>query len=680
MRLILTWLGTLLTLGPATLASALDPRLDVGGFRDEDRAVAEELAGFDAEERHAALVAAGEPETLLEIAEIQNDSADAFSRLVDGLPRAEQEQVWDLVRYPGLVADLARGGEKSDAELERIAQRHPEEIRAAIRSEGRKRYATWVEVYALDLEAERAFAGVMTEHPSDVRAAFQRLRARPDLMTLLVDNVGIATRIGAAYRADPTRVEARFDGLHQEVAAQRSEQEKTWAKEIQDPEKREALQTAAREFADEHGYALDDDGNPTTIQTRVVHVDHYVNSNPYPYWFGYPSWYAYPYWYPASVWTHVGFRFGGGGTYVGIGVPSPYFLGWYGNYYGGGFGVGYPFGYASGYGGYYGGFNTWAYPGRYYWGGGYPAYRHKHGGSQYGHHRPRTFDGNRPHHRYDDRSGSSFRGERQQAVQERLRKRPDQRFDSRPDGGGRGSRRFEGSPGSTGRGDGRDRLRRQGAGSPGSGLSPGQGGGGRIERGPRAFDSRREGAAPGNAGRAGRRDLPDVSSGPPSRFARLDGRPEVRQAPRREGQRGGVQRHGFQGSGGNGLDRGLARTRLERGQGGGGQRSSAAVAPNALGGDGRGGRRGGADLGRSSPNPGGGRGATMGSFGGGGRRNGGGLVGGGASGGGHRGGQGGGSGGGGSRSGGGGGGFGGGGHRGGGGGGHHGGGGGGHHR
>ncbi|MBY0399166.1 hypothetical protein K2X89_02650, partial [Myxococcota bacterium] len=465
MRLILTWLGVFLSLGPASVALALDPRLDVGGFRDEDRAVAEELAGYDAEERHAALVAAGEPETLLEISEIQNDSADAFAKLVDGLPRAEQEQVWDLVRYPGLVADLARGGQKSDADLERIAQRYPEEIRAAIRSEGRKRYATWVEVYALDLEAERAFAGVMAEHPSDVRNAFQRLRGRPDLMTLLVDNVGVATRIGAAYRADPTRVEARFDGLHQEVAAQRSEQEKTWTKEMQDPKKREALQSAAREFADEHGYALDDGTNATTTQTRVVHVDHYVNTNPYPYWFGYPSWYAYPYWYPATVWSHVGFRFGGGNGWVGLGPPSPYFLGWYGNYYGGfagsGFGIGYPFGY----GGFYG-FNSWAYPGRYYWGGGYPNYRHHGRGSHYGRPGPRTFDGHRPHHRYDGQGGS-LAGNRHHAVQERLMKRPHQRFDSRPDGGGRGSHRFDRGDGGTGIGGRRHRSDPGSAGTPG---------------------------------------------------------------------------------------------------------------------------------------------------------------------------------------------------------------------
>ncbi|MFO0687120.1 MAG: hypothetical protein U0900_00235 [Myxococcota bacterium] len=617
MRLILTWLGALLTFAAAPLASALDPRLDVGGFREEDRAIAEELAGYDAQDRHAALVAAGEPETLLSISEIQNDSADAFAKLIDGLPRADQEQVWDIVRYPGLVADLARGGEKTDADLERIAARHPEEIRAAIRSEGRKRYSTWVEVYALDLEAERDFAGVLSEHPADVRTAFQRLRARPDLMTLLVDNVGVATRIGAAYRADPTRVEARFDGLHQDVVAQRSQQEKTWAQEMQDPKKREALQSAAREFANEHGYALDDgtnannnantNGNPnaTTTQTRVIRVDNYVNTNPYPYWFGYPSWYAYPYWYPASVWTHVGFRWGGGGTYVGIGLPSPYFLGWYGNYYGGGYGYGYPYaGYGFGYGlgGYYGGFNSWAYPGRYYWGGGYSGSHHHHGGSSYSHHRPRTFDGHRPH----------------------------QRYDSRVDGG-RSGHRFDGNRSGGRLGSGHPRGHHPGAaGSPGSGLSPSQSGGGRIDRGHRAYDARRDGGTPAmrGGGHHGRHGPPNVSSGPSGPYARHD-RMTTRPNAGLGGRHGG--RQAFHAGTPQGFDRGLARTRLERGLAGHGGRSSGFSAPYGLGGDrrGHGGGGGPAHLGRSMGH-GGGRGASIGGFsGGGGHRGGGGISGGG---------------------------------------------------
>ncbi|MEZ4330153.1 MAG: hypothetical protein R3F35_00220 [Myxococcota bacterium] len=407
MRIGLTWLAFLLVaFTSAGSAFALDARLDVGGFREEDREVAEDIAAFDPAERHAALVAAGQPEDLLEIAEIQRGSADAFAELLDGLPREDQERVWDLVRYPGLVADLARGGAKSDTELERIAARHPEEIRAAIRREGRARYATWVEIYALDLEAEQAFADVLARHPSEVRAAFERLRGRPELLSVLTENVGVATRIGAAYREDPMRVEARFDDLHQTVLARKRDREQEWAKELQDPEAREALRTAAQDFADDNGYVLDDG---TTVPTRTVYVHHYADVYAYPYWFGYPTWYAYPYWYPATVWTHLGFRIGGGGLYVGLGLPSPYFLGWYSGFY---------YGYPGYWGPRYASWSGYGSPG-YGWAGPRRPFR---SGHYYDKHRQTTFHGHRRPRHLDSHPHAGGLASNRRAAQERLMK------------------------------------------------------------------------------------------------------------------------------------------------------------------------------------------------------------------------------------------------------------------
>jgi len=682
MRLVTPFLGTLFGL-VVTAASALEPRLDAGGFREEDRDVAEEIAGYSVDERHAALLAAGQPEDLLAIDAIQRDSADAFAKLIDGLSREDQEQVWDIVRYPGLVADLARGGAKTDAELEKIAARQPEEIRAAVISQGRARHSTWVEVYALDLEAEQQFSDVIAKHPPDVRSAFQRLRGRPDLMTLMTDNIAVATRIGAAYREDPVRVEARFDDLHQVVAARRSDEEKSWAKELQDPEAREELQTAARDFANDHGYAYDDQvTNPPAIQTRVVHVDHYVNTNPYPYWYGYPSWYAYPYWYPASLWSHVGFRFGGGSAFIGFGLPSPYFLGWYNNYYG-----------------FYGGpsYGYWGYPSVYYNGGGHHPYRHFHSGNYYGHHYRRHLDGNRAHHggaggsqyggsrswggrggpghpdggRQYGAGGSRYGGDRHAAPNGGMQ-RPHRQYDSRV-GGGSGPHRFDQGGGP------REGWRRDGGGRPAPGVAPGASDSGtpRVDRGSRGLRTRDRGMGGGaprvddSRGRGGR-DLPDVSSGPPTQVARRDVRRESagphrfdrsprqgfarsNDGPRMRGGRDGggglgqAPRARFEGSGGGGRHPGsfdagrVAAPRMERPSSShpGGQRSSGAFIGGG-GGGGRGGHGAGAPGGSSG---GGGGGPRGGGHGGGGFSRGGGGGGGGfggGSGGGHGGGGGGG--------------------------------------
>ncbi len=665
MRVVGPLLGLLVALVTAVAAPeagrALDPRLDAGGFRDEDREIAEEIASHPAEDRHAALVAAGHPEDLLAVQEIQRDSADSFAELVDGFSREEQEQIWDLVRYPGLVADLARGGAKSDAELERIAQRHPEEIRDAIRQEGRRRYATWVEIYALDLEAEQEFSRVIARHPADVRSAFQRLRGRPELLSLLVENVGVATRIGAAYREDPTRVEARFDTLHQEVLADRDAQRRSWEQELQDPEARQELETAARDFAEDQGYVLDEPAGDGTVRTRVVHVDHYV-THPYPYWFGYPTWYAYPYWYPASVWSHVGFRFGGGNGWVSVGLPSPYFLGWYNDfYYGGGYGYGY------GYGGY------WGYP--YY---GYPGYRPFNYARYYDDHRPRTFHGHRRHPDGDGRGGHPHHGSvDRRDAQERLMKRPSRSYDSRvAESGGRDGRsprerersgrpgddgRPEVAPGPDGRdasGDPRDRLRRrdgslrdrQWTSTPGSSAR---------ESGPRRYRSREasgDSGAPGMVApgspppgesrvrERGRDGLPDVSSGPPSRLARSErfergAQRRAFDAPRISNRAGGLARERMRAPGMDSArgrlafsDGAPAQQRLARpdagrsggprfapSSGGGGRRGGDSIGPARSGGGPRGGHGGGGGGGHRGGGSGQSGGRSGGGGGGGGR-------------------------------------------------------------
>lgn len=670
MRVVHTLLGMLVGLSTAATGWSLDPRLDAGGFREEDLDIAEEIARFSAEERHAALVAAGHPEDLLAVQQIQSESADDFAELVEGFSRDDQEQIWDLVRYPGLVADLARGGAKTDPELERIAARYPEEIRAAIRSEGRERYATWVEIYALDLQAEQAFSSVIARHPADVRGAFQRLRGRPDLLSVLVDDIGFATRIGAAYREDPTRVEARFDSLHQDVAARRSEQEKSWAKELENPESRKELETAAREFAEDQGYSLDDPSDRTVVQTRVVHVDHYVNTNPYPYWFGYPTWYDYPYWYPGSVWSHVGFRFGGGNGYVSIGLPSPYFLGWYNNYYGGprfGYGVGYGYGYGAGYGAGY-----WNYPSYYY--GGYRPYRH-HGS---GHHSNQAHHlrGNRHHGSHSDGRDGRFSDGRSHSTRQEssgresgrhgLSSRPHRDIDTRI--GDRNGTRQRSGDRSQGFGPqaGRERIQpdrhsagdgRTRSGSPHS-VSPspdGSQGGQRFERGHRSLRSREVDNGGGTQLHRdrGQRRTPDVSSGPPARFARSERRDvfprsqQLDRSARRDGHgsaprefsrssRDAGRQSSFSSGGG-------ARQQVLRSNHGGGRSGSMMSGPNP--GRAAGGERshgGGQSIG--GQRGGGGGGSSIGHSSGG--RSGGGHSGGGHGGGSHGGGRGGGSGGG----------------------------------
>ncbi len=332
-----------LCLAPVSAFAIESPYLATDALAAE-QATAEEFSTFPAPARRAGLVVAGYPESLLEIQRLQQNSADRFAALVESYPRETQAQVWDLVRYPGLAADLARGGKKSSNQLDDLANRYPDADHLAILEEGKERHDLWVQIYSLDLESQQSLSTILAAEPVEVQAAFDEVTARPDLMSLLAENIRWTTIQGSAYRENAAQVDARFATLAEQVAARDREAETNWANEVTDPESAEELETAAREFADTYGYDYEEelDASPSrqassnTTNTTII-IEQRVN--PYPYWSGYPTWYDSAFWYPLSFSSHIGFGYhngfgrGFGRRYASFGLPSPFFLGWYHDIY-----------------------------------------------------------------------------------------------------------------------------------------------------------------------------------------------------------------------------------------------------------------------------------------------------------------------------------------------------------
>jgi hypothetical protein len=320
-----------LTLIDAAAGIALETPIYLDRFEGEDAKTIEEIATYPAKARQAALVAAGHPEQLLEIQKIQQRSADDFAALIASYPRETQQQIWSLVRHPQLASDLAAGGRKTPAQLEAIAQRYPEADRAAILEEGRERHEVWTSIYALDLEVEQAVFVALADQPAPVREAFDELTRQPGLTSLLIDDIQTTTLLGALYREDPAGVEASLGTIHDQMAARRAEEERAWAAEVADPESAAELEHAARLFAEENDVDWEEVRSEPATNVQITYQ---VNVQPYPYWYGYPYWYPVAYWYPRPIWGHVGFYYYGfgygfGSGYVSVGLPSPYFLGWY---------------------------------------------------------------------------------------------------------------------------------------------------------------------------------------------------------------------------------------------------------------------------------------------------------------------------------------------------------------
>jgi hypothetical protein len=325
-------LAALLIIVAPSVSFGLHAPEGLDALDERDQEVLEAIASRPPERREAALVATQYPDTLVRIELIQARSSAAFDLRMKSLDREHQEELWELVRTPGLLSELTTGGTKSNKALDEIAARYPETVRDAIGHLGGEHFALLEDAEAIKASADIEFGEEIARLPATERQAFEQLLEEPELLAMLGRSPSAVVAIGESFEADPEATRARFDELAVEVAAANAAVEEEWRESLaDDPEAREELEQAAREYADEYGYDYDE----LTDERVHVTVRHYYD--PYPYWFGYPSWYAYWYpwgwWYP--VYPHFGFYYGYNNHHVYFGLPSLHFVHWFygGHYY-----------------------------------------------------------------------------------------------------------------------------------------------------------------------------------------------------------------------------------------------------------------------------------------------------------------------------------------------------------
>ena len=124
-RSVVLLLAILLPVAATTLGEPLS------GIADEDLPALEALSLYPEDLRRSILEASTEAHVLAELSSRQERSRASFSRLLEPYEQGTQEQLFQLTRYPSLVAEMVEGGPKSQAELETIAAHYPEDARDA---------------------------------------------------------------------------------------------------------------------------------------------------------------------------------------------------------------------------------------------------------------------------------------------------------------------------------------------------------------------------------------------------------------------------------------------------------------------------------------------------------------------------------------------------------------------
>lgn len=265
------------------------------------------------------------PAAIVNIASLQKNSSSGFTDAISNYSKDEQEDFWNLSRYPDLISNLSQGGKKSKEEIDKILSSYPEEIHETAFKYGRKYYETLKKIDDLQSQTNTQFAQVLSDYPPATQEALKVLTQYPEIISLLNDHLSLTVRIGDHFRRDPKGVIHRMDSLNLVEVRQNAEDAAAWKQNIeQNPDEANDLKSAAKDYANENGY--------TQEEINIVPSQEYIvnyTCSPYSYWFGYPTWYPYSYWYPYPYWFDCGFYYGPNGNMVLIGYPSYSFTNWY---------------------------------------------------------------------------------------------------------------------------------------------------------------------------------------------------------------------------------------------------------------------------------------------------------------------------------------------------------------
>ena len=295
------------------------------GLNDDDSAAIYALVLYPENLRLSIFESCKYPEAIVRITGLQQKTSNAFVELIGNYSRQEQEDLWDLTRYPDLINKLVKNDMLSKSDLNYLALQYPSEIQGKINLYGRDYFNTLKQMDLLYSNSIIEFNTLLKGYPPSAVAAFNELVSMPEVLNILNDHLQMTVLVGDIYKKDPTGLLRTADSLNLIAAEQNAANVDAWKKTISEDAQAQAdLKASAAEYASDNGYSEEE----YSTAPSEYYVENYVCYS-YPYWYGYPYWYPYYYWYPYPYWYDWGFYIDPFGNVVIINTPSYYFTYWY---------------------------------------------------------------------------------------------------------------------------------------------------------------------------------------------------------------------------------------------------------------------------------------------------------------------------------------------------------------
>jgi hypothetical protein len=278
---------------------------------ETDEGLNDAVASYDASVRQSILVASQYPSVLVQLQKSQDQTMVSFQKMISKFRQTKQEWFYTVTRYPELMHQLANlPAKRKKEDIYKLLPNQDPDLKEAAWKLYHNEKKNLARLDNIRISANSEFENSVSHLNAPARDAFQKLQNKPDVLTLLTNNIALTEKLGERYKSNPSDLTNQLAMLHDKLEIQNQEQAAEFKKQIEsDPKAMKELQDASN-----------------TYKRNSYYNNQYYN--PYSYWFGYPYWYPYPMWYPGMSWYYPGFYFGVGGLY---GFPSYGFSYWFYN-------------------------------------------------------------------------------------------------------------------------------------------------------------------------------------------------------------------------------------------------------------------------------------------------------------------------------------------------------------
>ena len=137
----------------------------------KDLGVMDQWVMYPKEYQQPMLEASLYPETLARMGRLQTKTRAQFKALIRKLPRSQQLQAYELVRYPPLLEALGTGEKLSRKKIKKIAESYSSKVQKAALELGRKKVALLQQMQDLYSQSTQEFKRTLQDLPPNAQDA-----------------------------------------------------------------------------------------------------------------------------------------------------------------------------------------------------------------------------------------------------------------------------------------------------------------------------------------------------------------------------------------------------------------------------------------------------------------------------------------------------------------------------